>query len=123
MKKILSLVIIIAVVLVAIVTCPDKQAHQDAIMAEMNGAIDSAIKDKVGLGDSDLGKSISKITSKLTSTVIGAAFETAVTVDNYFVFSVGKIDIDDKPKTVSVGLFGHVFTTFDADDLKSSLHL
>ena len=45
MKKILSLVIIIAVVLVAIVTCPDKQAHQDAVMAEMNGAIDSAIKE------------------------------------------------------------------------------
>ena len=51
MKKFLSLVIIVAVVLVAIVTCPDKQAHQDAITAEMNGAIDSAIKDKVGLGD------------------------------------------------------------------------
>ena len=117
MKKILSLVIIIAVVLVAIVTCPDKQAHQDAVMAEMNGAIDTAIKDKVGLGDSDLEKSISKITSKLTSTVLGAAFDTAVTVDNYFVFSVGKIDIDDKPKTVSIGAFGHVFTTFDANDL------
>jgi hypothetical protein len=109
--------------LVAVVTCPDKQAHQDAITAEMNGAIDSAIKDKTGLGDSDLGNSLSKITSKLTSKILGAAFETAVTVDNYFVFSVGKIDLDDKPKTVSVGLFGHVFTTFDADDLKSSLHI
>ena len=123
MKKILSLVIIIAVVLVAVVTCPDKQAHQDAITAEMNGAIDSAIKDKTGLGDSDLGNSLSKITSKLTSKILGAAFETAVTVDNYFVFSVGKIDLDDKPKTVSVGLFGHVLTTFDADELKSSLHI
>ena len=49
MKKILSLVIVIAVVLVAFVTCPDKQAHQDAVMAEVNGAIDTTIKDKTGL--------------------------------------------------------------------------
>ena len=118
MKKFLSLVIVIAVVLVAAITCPDKQAHKDAVMEEMNGAINSAISDKVGKLDSGLGSSLSKITSKVTSKVLGAAFDTAITVDNYFVFSVGKIDIDDKPKTVSIGAFGHVFTTFDANDLK-----
>ena len=117
MKKILSLVIIIMVALIAFPTCPDKQAHQDAVMAEMNGAIDSTIKDKTGLGNSGLGNALSKISTSLASKVLGTAFDLTLTVDNYYLFSVGKIGVDDNPKTVSIGAFGHVFTTFDPKDL------
>lgn len=117
MKKSLSLVVIILVALLAFATCPDKQAHQDAVMEEVNGAIDTTIKDKTGLGNSGFGNALSKIGTSLASKVLGTAFDYTLTVDNYYLFSVGKIGVDDNPKTVSIGVFGHVFTTFDPKDL------
>lgn len=117
MKKVLSLVIVLAVALAAVVTNPNEEAHKEAVMKEMNNAIDTTIKDKAGLGDNDISNGLSKIVSGIASKVLKPALSLSLTVDNYYVFSVGKIGLDDNPKTVSIGAFGHVFTTFDANDL------
>ena len=41
-------------------------------------------------------------------------------VDNYVVFSVGRIRYGGETKTVSFGILGHVFT-FDADDIGKAM--
>lgn len=116
MKKLLSLAIIVALI-AAVVTCPGEEAHKEAIMNEMENSIDTTIKDKTGLGDNKISRGLSQIASGIASKILKPALALSLTVDNYYVFSVGKIGVDDTPKTVSIGAFGHVFTTFDAKDL------
>ena len=43
-KLIIALVVILAVGAVAVMTCPDKQAHKDAIMSVVNEKINDELK-------------------------------------------------------------------------------
>lgn len=121
MKKVIYLVIVVAVVLVAVVTCPDKQAHRDAVMDEVNTAIGSQLKESTGLGDTELEQGLSLIGSTIASKMIESAFESSFKVNNYFVFSTGELTYDGQSKTVSVGFLGHVFTSLNAGDMKKAI--
>ena len=56
----------------------------------------------------------------IAARIVDAVVGQFMTVDNYFIFSVGKIGYDGKEKTVSFGILGHVFT-FGADDLREMM--
>ena len=88
--------------LVAIATCPDKQDHAEAIQKNVMEEYDP--------GDNSL-------TTALGNFVLGAALNETLKVKNYWVFSIGKIHnpFTGESKTVSYGLFGHVFVTGDDD--------
>ena len=43
-----------------------------------------------------------------------------VSVDDYFIFSIGKLHYGAEEKTVSFGILGHVFT-FDSADLRKAI--
>lgn len=118
-SKITLLLIVVAVALVAVVTCPDKEAHQNAIMDEINTSMSKEISENIGDSNLEIGLSLlgGTIASKLLTTVV----ESTLRVRNYFVFSTGEISVKGKSKTVSVGCFGHVFTFFDADDISDSM--
>lgn len=85
-----SLLIIAAIVITAIVTCPDENAHKQAVKEAIRNEY---IKE---------GKPFGGIVGSLaTATVIS---------ENCTVFSLGAISIPgSEPQIVSVGVFGKVF--------------
>ena len=113
MKKFLIfLLVVLGIGAVAVVTCPDKDAHKDAIQ----NVIKEAINDEMGGSDNGL----SGILSSLGSSVSGWVLDSSLSVENYFVCSVGKFTGGKEPEVVSVGVFGHVFT-ISKEDIKAAL--
>jgi hypothetical protein len=116
-KAIISLLVILALGAVAVVTCPDKQAHKDAIMSVVNERINDELKPAEG-GDDGL----SVFFGSIGSGVAGFFLDSRLTVKNHFVYSTGAIkDLEGNDQTVSVGVFGHVFT-FKKEDLDKVVH-
>lgn len=107
MKKLLiTLLVLLGLGAVAVVSCPDRQDHKDAIME----VVSDAISDELQTTDKD-SQGISAFLGSLGSNVAGYLLENRLTVKNYFVFSVGELkDLDGADQKVSVGVFGHVFT-------------
>lgn len=113
MKKFLiSLIVILCLAGVCIVTCPDRQAHKDTLMALVNNKINTEVN------KADLGDELSLLGSSIGSKLVGNMLDNRLEVRNHFVYSIGILQKDSGPQTVSVGLLGHVFTAsqekFDA---------
>lgn len=100
MKKIIALLLIVAVAVGAFVTNPTVGEHKTAI----NEAIQekTGIKEKKGI--------LGKVGSFVMGQVSNAALDKCLTVEDYKVCSMGKIILLDKEKRVSFGIFGHVYT-------------
>ena len=115
MKKFLILLLVLIVVGgVAVVTCPDRQAHKDAMMSVVNEIINEEITpEKNGEGMAVLG-------AALGSSIVEYALDKHLSVKNHFVYSEGFLMRSSGPERLSVGVFGHVFT-FSKDDLDKLL--
>lgn len=114
MKKFFKALLVILIIGgVAVISCPDKQAHKDAITTVIN----EAVHDELGINaeDDSLG-----ILSGLANIGAGIYLDTKFDVKNYFLFSVGTILHGAEKDVVSLGVFGHVFT-FDKEDVKQVL--
>ena len=115
-KVIVPVLVIVALVAVAVVSCPDRQAHKDAIMSVVN----AGINDELQVED-ESAQALGALFGSIGSSVAGYFIDNRLSVDNYFVCSVGKLrDLNGEDKTISVGVFGHVFT-FSKEDLKEAL--
>ena len=103
-KWVIALICIIALLGIAIISCPDKQAHKEAITVMVNEVIAENSKvDEEDAGLALLGKS-------LVQELSGWVLEGGLTVKNHFVWSIGKFKTGSEEKMVSFGIFGHVFT-------------
>ncbi len=104
-------------------TCPDRHAHEEAIQEVTKEWLGDKVQENLGAftGNSGFGSIVNDIVSKIVREWTDSGTEFALTnfleVDNYIVCSVGHIKIGDEDKTVSFGIFGHVFT-FDKNDLE-----
>ena len=119
MKKFFITIAILLVVLagVGVVTCPNKQAHKDAIMSVINEKINESVSKDSSEGD----EGIALFASSLGSGIVGYVLDNRLTVKNYFVFSTGELNkLDGTSERLSVGVFGHVFT-FSKEDLDKAL--
>ena len=103
-KRVIVLLCIAAVIGVAILSCPDRQDHRDAIIAMVNEVVaEKSTLDEEDAGWALLGQSLVKEASEWI-------LEGGLTVKNHFVFSTGKFNTDSGEKLISFGIFGHVFT-------------
>lgn len=115
-KTLISLLVILGIAAVAVVTCPDHQAHKDAISSVINEAINDELRSET----EDQG--ISAFIGSLGSSVAGFLINSQLSVKNYFVYSAGWLkDYDGEKKLVSVGVFGHVFT-FGKEDIRKAIN-
>ena len=119
-KAIVTLLVLLAVAGVAVVTCPDKQAHKDAIMAVVNEKIEEEIGKTSEEGEKDDLASLLSGIATIGSHVGGWYLDSNLTVKNHFVYSVGYLRSGGEDNQVSVGVFGHVFT-FSKEDLDQAL--
>jgi len=111
MKKILFLIILVAAVVGAVVTCPDKKAHKQALadtFAEYASYKIDENKDN-GFGDI-LNEGLNVLRKAGADKVVEATLSQFLEVDNYYVCSIGSIKRDGEKQLISIGLFGHVFT-------------
>lgn len=109
--KFLTILIIIAGI--CIISCPNQEAHSEAVIKKVNHAINDELSD-----DEDSGLTI--FASTLLSGISNVLIKNNLTVDNYFLFSVGKTTLKGESKVVSVGILNHVFTDIP-EELKENL--
>ena len=114
-KKILIGVALVALAITMGRTVPDKKAHKEAMMEAVRAYVDDEAIEH-GLGDNiltDLGKGI-------VNKTIEVALNSKLEVDNYFLFNTTHVELGDESKTLSLGIFGHVFT-FDKEMLRDAV--
>ncbi len=95
--------IVALLVALAVVTCPKKEQHVQAISDQVKASISE------DLGQSD-NSDLSALGFLFGNVIVTPIVKNSVYVNNYILFSVGKLGPDKEGKTVSYGIFGHVFT-------------
>ena len=113
-------ILIIAILFATMVfTCPDRQAHEEAIQEVTKEWVGDKVEQNIG-GEGIIGKIINKMIKDLTGLGTDKAISNFLDVKNYVVCSVGRMHIgDSEEKMVSLGVFGHVFT-FGKEDLEKA---
>lgn len=101
MKKLLVSLFFIALVILLVLTSPPKKVHSESITSAFN----DAIRDK-SENSNMLGLLMDGVASYFLSSIV----DKSLIVDNYLIFSLGKVQIQGESKIVSVGLLNHVFT-------------
>lgn len=105
MKKLIGLLIFVGLIVLLISTCPDKKSHTEAL----SEGITEVLSDKLQSTGIQVSVSDNPILKGFFSE-LGASI---VDVDNYFIFSLGKINLAGEEQVVSFGICGHVFTFND----------
>lgn len=107
MKRLfIAVVLFVFIAGVCVVACPQKEMHVDALIKKINQVVDKELSaDVVNEEDKALAFLASSFVSGLSELII----ESKLSVDNYFLFSVGRITFDGESNVVSVGVLNHVF--------------
>lgn len=116
--KIRTWIIIGIIVLVGILTNPGIDRHRASVKEVLIKAIgkstDSIRKDDETNGLADIGLALSTM-------MLNTLVETAVSSQNYLVFSLTKVTYGDGSRIIGIGIFGNVFLfddKLDPDKLK-----
>ena len=115
MKKILIVIAIVVVAVVMAKTVPDKKAHKEAMMEAVRDYVDEEAENR-GLGNNVL----TKLGKGIVNKTVEIALNSKLDVDDYFLFNTTHVEIGDEKKTLSLGMFGHVFT-FNKQMLRDAL--
>jgi hypothetical protein len=101
------IVALVALVVAMFVTCPSEAEHK----AVLNREFSAAINEKFGIDKSDdiIGSIFNMIGQSAVGLSSGFAINNIVTVDNYYIVSIGKMNYGGKERIVSVGVLNHVF--------------
>ena len=94
---VIAAIVAVALLGIAVVTCPDKQAHKDAILAVINEKLNENIQNNSKDGDEGLAV----LGASLGTSISGWILDSGLTVDNKFVYSVGKFNTGKEIKNSS----------------------
>lgn len=104
MKKLIGLAIFIGLIIFLYSSCPDKEDHTEALSDSATEIISSQVP----------GMDVNTLNSiEGLDDILKWFGSNMVDVDNYFVFSLGKMDLGGEEQVVSLGIGGHVFTFND----------
>ena len=112
---IVTLVCIIALIVLALVTCPDKKKHMDVLKDRMSAVINEQAAVNENTTDLEV------VGIALFNGLMGKMLDNYITVDDYALFSIGKSTIEGSEGVVSFGIFGHVFTK-SKEEMKKQLN-
>lgn len=106
-----------ALVVAAVISCPKREAHEAAVIQEIKSGIVETATAKAG--GSLINNIIGNVGASLVNSVSEPLIKSHLEYKDYFVFSVCQFTYDGEPKPLSIGIFGHVITTFSGEDLKN----
>ena len=118
MKKLVGLAVVVAALFLMVLTCPDKTRHRDAIMTQVRLAFGETI-DENQADETDDVRMLGKL---FFGGIAGLMADNLLTVDNYFVCSIGTVEWQGERHKVSFGILGHVFTV-DSKRLRQAAKL
>lgn len=110
--RVAGIVVAVVIAFALTVTCPTREQHCEAVAGEISAAISQSN------GASGFWGMFSNI---FASGVVNMAVNQFLDVDNYYLFSIGTINIEGKSRAVSFGILNHVFT-FDNDYIREALN-
>ena len=102
-----KILIIIAILGVCIVTCPKHEEHSRTLKKEINNVIDNEISNKANNAKE---KVMTFFATTLCSSISEYIIDNKLSVENYFIFSIGKVTLDGETRIVSLGILNYVFT-------------
>lgn len=106
-----TLLILIALVCALVLTCPSSSDHKASIAQVAATCVNEMSNSSATTSDDGfVVKTMRIVGNTFTRQIVEAVVNNLVTVDNYAVCSVGKINYEGKEHIVSVGVLGHVFT-------------
>lgn len=105
-----TLLFVTIVVAVMIFTCPATPAHKEALTDIVTSSVTKVANENLP-ANGLIATGVRMFSNMLMKKVVDTAVDNLVTVDNYIVCSVGKVNYDGEDHIVSVGVFGHIFTT------------
>ena len=115
MKKLLGILIILCIAILMALTVPDIEEHKKAMMKAIAEYVDEEA-DNMGIPDNDITRFGKKTVTKTIEHVLSSKLEES----NYLIFNTTHIELEEKDKVLSLGMFNHVFT-FDKDMLREAL--
>lgn len=98
----------ICLLVVAALTCPSEKQHKDVLVDRAALLFEDDIEDE----NQECGLDV--FGSFMNAAALWATISESISVDDYFVFNVGKFSYGGQPDFVSVGILGHVFTVSKA---------
>lgn len=114
MKKLLSVLILLMVAILMTLTRPDKERHKEAMLKAIEEYVDEESKDR--LGDNVLAKISKGVVMKTAETALNSKLKE----HNYFLCNTTSVRLRGKDNTLSLGVFGMVFT-FDKEMIRDKL--
>jgi hypothetical protein len=114
MKKLLSVLILLMVAILMTLTRPDKERHKEAMLKAIEEYVDEESKDR--LGDNVLAKISKGVVMKTAETALNSKLKE----NNYFLCNTTSVRLRGKDNTLSLGVFGMVFT-FDKEMIRDKL--
>ena len=89
---------------ICVATCPDKEAHSEALKDLVNQVITAELSGE----EEDAG--LAMFGSMIGTGLSGLVIDNMLNVEDYLVCSIGTATYDGETHVVSVGLLNHVFT-------------
>lgn len=118
MKSILYLLFAVIILGgVCVVTCPDHDTHSEALKNLLNNVLTAELSKDVST-EEDAGWAM--FGSMIGAGIGGLVIDNILSVENYFVCSIGTITHGGETRIVSVGLLNHVFTIRDKQVLQAA---
>ena len=115
MKMVIGLIIFILALFA--VTNPSADAHKEKVRTEASKAVEKA----VGSTDNNFfSQALRSVAKMMAGSMMDEAMNQLFEYHNYIVCSMGSVEFNGKPHTVSFGILGNVYT-MNADDMVKAL--
>ena len=107
MKKFLSLIVFLAVVAGALIaTCPDRNAHLEAIKS----VVSEVANEEMDKQSNILTTGLASISTMLTINMADTYLKSNLIIRDHTFYNIGYINYNDDLRMISFGILNHVFT-------------
>jgi hypothetical protein len=107
MKKFLFLIVFLAVVAGALIaTCPDRNAHLEAIKS----VVSEVANEEMDKQSNILTTGLASISTMLTINIADSYLKSNLIIIDHTFYNIGYINYNDDLRMISFGILNHVFT-------------
>lgn len=115
-KKIIIGAVAGLLLMTMVFTNPDSSLHKDAVKLKFNSFMQKKMNDDLG-GNKDEGVNIGgQLGMMFGNAIIDRVVDSAVSSDNYLLFSLTKFTFKGESRVMGIGVFGNVFISDKVDE-------